>query len=235
MSRYWHFYLSLFAVSIVLGLLLSTQAKATMEIRKQVNNSTQRYQSMIAVLNQAKLKQTQLTGRVTKLRQELERNKSGVVVTGRSAEVSKEITQIQMLTGEVPLRGPGLYVTMDDRKTTATQVFSGDIKDIINILRYAGAEAIAVNGQRVVANTSVHEAGRNLLVNKLPINRTQGIPFEISAIGDPENMENMLKVTYGLIADLEGAGVIIKISKVDLVEIPAYKGGLVFKYGRKAS
>lgn len=235
MSRYWHFYLSLFAVSIVLGLLLSTQAKATMEIRKQVNNSTQRYQSMIAVLDQAKLEQTQLTGRVTKLRQELERNKSGVVVTGRSAEVSKEITHTQMLTGEVPLQGPGLYVTMDDRQTTATQVFSGDIKDIINILRYAGAEAIAVNGQRVVANTSVHEAGRNLLVNKVPINRTQGIPFEISAIGDPDNMENMLKVTYGLIADLEGAGVIIKISQVDRVEIPAYKGGLVFKYGRKAS
>jgi uncharacterized protein YlxW (UPF0749 family) len=235
LSRYWHFYLSLFAVSIVLGILLSTQAKATVEIRKQVNNSTQRYQSMIAVLDQAKLKQNQLTGRVTKLRQELERNKSGVVVTGRSAEVSKEITQIKMLTGEVPLRGPGLYVTMDDRQTTATQVFSGDIKDIINILRYAGAEAIAVNGQRVVANTSVHEAGRNLLVNKVPINRIQGIPFEISAIGDPDNMENMLKVTYGLIADLEGAGVIIKISKVDRVEMPAYKGGMVFKYGRKAS
>ncbi len=232
LSRYWRFYISLSVVSIVLGILLATQFRTTMEIQKQVGNSSRRYQSLINVLDQARKKQAELTAQVAKLRQELEQNKSGVPETGRAAEVSKEINQIKMLTGELPVQGPGLYIAIDDREATATQVFSGDIKDIINILRYSGAEAIAVNGQRVVSNTAVHEAGRNLLVNKVPINRTQGIPYEILAIGDRDNMESLLKVTYGLLADLQGAGVKINLSKVDRVEIPAYKGGMVFKYGK---
>lgn len=235
LPRYWRFYISISVVSIVLGILLATQMRTTIEVRKQVNNSSRRYQSLINVLEQARKKQGDLTREVARLRQELEQNKAGVPETGRAAEVLKQINQVKMLTGELPVQGPGLYIAIDDREATTTKVFSGDIKDIINILRYSGAEAVAVNGQRVVVNTAVHEAGRNLLVNKVPINRTQGIPYEILAVGDQENMESFLKVTYGLLADLQGAGIRIDISRVDRVEIPAYKGGMVFRYGKMSS
>lgn len=203
-----------------------------MEMQKQLQNSGQRYASLIRVLNHAKDKQTAIAAEVAGLRKQLEQNKAGVPTTGKAGELSREINTLKILTGELAVQGPGLSVTLDDRQATATKIFSGDIKDIINILRYSGAEAISINGQRVVNNTAVHEAGRNLLVNRAPINRQQGIPYEILAIGDQDNMESYLKVTYGLFTDLQAAGVKIDISRADRVEIPAYKGGMVFKYGR---
>ncbi len=229
--RNWQVRLPLGIAGLVLGLLLATQMRATVEIQKQTKNSSRRYQSLIKVVDQARNKQNQMSTRVENLRKQLEAYKKGVVETAKVAEINNQINQVKIVTGELPVEGPGLYITLDDRETTATQVFSGDVKDIINILRYSGAEAIAVNGQRIVANTAVHEAGRNLLINKVPINRSEGIPYEVLAVGDPDNMESFLRVTYGLLADLQGAGVKIKITKVERVVTPAYRGGSLAKLG----
>lgn len=231
MGRSKGFYISLTLVTVFLGILLATQFRITQQLTRNMSNSSERFKSILNVLDQAKKKETKVTNQVSQLRSQLERTKIGKAIDGRDAALTKEINEVKMMTGELAVSGSGLIITLDDREATATQIFSGDIKDILNILRYAGAEAISINGQRVVINTAVHEAGRNLLVNKVPINRREGIPYEFAAIGDGDKLESFLKSTYGLLNDLEASGVKVAIRKLDNVEIPSFKGGMEFAFG----
>lgn len=231
MGRSKGFYISITLVTVFLGILLATQFRTTQQLTRNMSNSSERFKSILRVLDQARQKETKVTAQVTQLRSQLESTKIGRAIDEKDATLTRKINSVKMMTGELAVSGPGLIITLDDREATATQVFSGDIKDIINILRYAGAEAISINGQRVVSNTAVHEAGRNLLVNKVPINRREGIPYEFTAIGDRDKLESYLKSTYGLLNDLEASGVKVVIRKLGYVEIPSFKGSMEFVLG----
>jgi len=62
-----------------------------------------------------------------------------------------------------------------------------DLQDIVSLLWASGAEAVAVNGQRVVPSTSFHYAGVNILINNA--NRLTG-PYTVTALGDPSTLAN---------------------------------------------
>lgn len=65
-----------------------------------------------------------------------------------------------------------------------------DILHIVNILNNAGAEAIAINGQRVVSNTGISCIGVVIKVNEEKI----GSPYIISAIGNQDNLESAINM-----------------------------------------
>lgn len=106
---------------------------------------------------------------------------------------------ISVASGLVPVGGPGLRVTLDDAPDSRTsadgdprtgindegRVRSKDLQLITNGLWSAGAEAIAVNGQRLTSRTAIRFAGEAILVNFRPLTR----PYTIEAIGDPEQMQ----------------------------------------------
>nr|WP_246297180.1 DUF881 domain-containing protein [Janibacter cremeus] len=106
---------------------------------------------------------------------------------------------IAVASGLVPVAGPGLRVTLDDAPGTGTsadgdprtgandegRVRSKDLQLITNGLWGAGAEAIAINGQRLTSRTAIRFAGEAILVNFRPLTR----PYTIEAIGDPQQMQ----------------------------------------------
>jgi len=76
-----------------------------------------------------------------------------------------------------------------------------ELQDLVNELRDATAEAVAVNGMRVVARSAIverEEDGR-ILVDGQPLNR----PYRLQAIGDPDTLAPALERKGGLIALLE--------------------------------
>lgn len=91
----------------------------------------------------------------------------------------------------VPLGGPGVVLALDDSAPlpsrpgagpgTVNRVTDGDVQLAVNGLWAAGAEAIAVNGQRVSATTAIRTAGSAVLVDFRPLSP----PYEITALGDP--------------------------------------------------
>lgn len=103
-------------------------------------------------------------------------------------------------TGALPARGPGLVLTLDDApskgdtsadgnpRTSVTPnggtVIARDVQITVNALWQAGAEAIAVNGQRLSSRSAIRFAGDAILVNFRPLTR----PYTITAIGDPQTM-----------------------------------------------
>jgi uncharacterized protein YlxW (UPF0749 family) len=116
------------------------------------------------------------------------------------AELAAQAQTLGLSAGQVPASGPGLRVTLDDAPTTEEAVgtdpradadfdvgvlFVSDLQIVVNGLWAAGAESIAVNGQRLTALSAIRSAGRAILVDFRALRR----PYVISAIGDPSEMQ----------------------------------------------
>jgi uncharacterized protein YlxW (UPF0749 family) len=136
----------------------------------------------------------------------------------------------KVFAGTVGVHGPGIVVLLKDSPKRNTSVMAQenlgdyiihdrDVREVVNELCAAGAEAIAVNGQRLVADSSIRCVGPVVRVNSTPI----AAPFFIKAIGDPETLENALKMPGGPADGLFLLGMIEVAKQPDLV-LPAFKG-----------
>lgn len=106
-------------------------------------------------------------------------------------ELVGELNRVRVLNGAVEVSGPGVEVLVDG------PLYAVDLQDLVNELRNAGAEAIAVNGQRLVVS-SVFRAGEadTLIVDGTPIRR----PYQLEAIGDPGTIETAFLRQGGLVS-----------------------------------
>lgn len=150
-----------------------------------------------------------------------------------STHLSSTLVNYNNLLGYSELKGPGIIITLDDGEglfnngmVTDYIVHDGDILQVVNALKNAGAEAISVNGQRIISNTSITCIGNVVKIN----NEKVGTPFVISAIGPTSLLYGSLTIPGGYISLLEGAGVKVSIDQVekDTIIIPKYEG--VYKY-----
>lgn len=112
---------------------------------------------------------TRLEGRQTELRQ------SGGTASGA---LKAELQQLQIVEGLAPARGPGVVVSVD------ATLHALDLQDALNNLRISGAEAISVNGHRVVAGTPIVDSGAKVLID----GQAQQRPWTIVAVGDPSQL-----------------------------------------------
>ncbi len=136
---------------------------------------------------------------------------------------------IRALAGLTPVTGPGLVVTLQDSpkppKEARPDVISSclvhdrDVRDVVNELWAAGAKAISVNGQRMVATSSIRCVGPVLLVNTTQI----GTPVVIKAVGEPEAMKDGLTAGGGVAEGLGALGM-ITITRASRVQVRAYQG-----------
>ena len=93
-------------------------------------------------------------------------------------------------------------------------------------MRNAGAEAIEINGQRVINSSAITCEGNIIKINGERI----GSPFEIKAIGSPEALANLSRPD-GILSNLKNRGINVSDpKKSNSITIPKYSGVLNFKY-----
>ena len=92
----------------------------------------------------------------------------------------------------------------------------------------AGAEAIAINGQRLTALSEIRCAGPTLSVN----NTRSSVPFEIYAIGDKKTLQNAITMRGGVADTLGVWGIKVEVETLDEVYIPPYKGEVPHVYAK---
>jgi uncharacterized protein YlxW (UPF0749 family) len=134
----------------------------------------------------------------------------------------------------VAVSGPGLLVSMDNAPPAADSdpvggsaevaqagiVQDGDLQLVVNGLWASGAEAISINGQRIGATTAIRQAGQAILVDLRPV----APPYQISAIGDPDDLSNAFLKTpeaqsvAGLSKDY---GLVFTFARKDELDLPA--------------
>jgi uncharacterized protein YlxW (UPF0749 family) len=216
-------------VSIALGFLISLQINTQKNVTAAEQISQQRVAAIKTVLNNSVAQNAKLQEEHRVLSDQLDQvRKQG----GTDSKVLEELSKIRMMDGTEPVQGPGLVITIDDRKQGQQGSFPvtmDDLTYLINTLKFAGAEAISLNGQRIVSSTAIVLSGSStILVNQVPINRTEGVPYEIMAIGNQDTLDDYSKLAAN---SLRQGGIIVTINR-KIVQIPSFKGSYTFNYAK---
>ncbi|MEU0006092.1 DUF881 domain-containing protein [Streptomyces sp. NPDC006314] len=161
-----------------------------------------------------------------KQRQELQ-SSSDQAAEARKQTAEKE-RQLGILAGTVAARGPGITMTIEDMKGT---VKADMLLDAIQELRAAGAEAIQVNGVRVVANTYFTDSGKSVSVDGNKINA----PYRFQVIGKPQDLEPALNIPGGVVQTLEKEQATVTVERSDKIVVDALRQAKRPDYSRSSS
>lgn len=133
--------------------------------------------------------------------------------------------------GYTDVKGPGIILTISDGKNAANdkeQVITyNDLIMAINELKYAGAEAISLNDERVVNNSFVANISEYMVMND---NRISG-PYTIKVIGDSKNLESVINIKGGIKDYLESYNKQISYTVENEVYINKYNGNVEINFG----
>lgn len=227
-------YFTIALVSIILGLMLAVQYKVTEG--NPNDSSTRRMQELVVELKQTKEERDNLKSEVDELRLSLDK---AIVGQSQSNEaLLTELDKARQAAGLEAVKGPGVIVTLNDSTRTLQPgedpnlylIHDEDILKVVNELKAAGAEAIAVNEQRILATSEIRCAGPTIQVNGNRI----APPFTITGIGDPVYLENSLRIKGGVLENLNFWGIQIKVEQANELTIPGYHGTIRFKYASTA-
>ncbi|MFH8444676.1 DUF881 domain-containing protein [Streptomyces sp. NPDC018026] len=161
-----------------------------------------------------------------KQRDELE-NSSDQAEEARKQTLEKE-RQLGILAGTVAAQGPGITVTIEDTKGT---VEADMLLDAIQELRAAGAEAIQVNGVRVVAGTYFADADNSVSVDGNKINA----PYRFQVIGKPQDLEPALNIPGGVVQTLEKEQATVTVERSSKIVVDALRAAERPDYARSSS
>ena len=152
--------------------------------------------------------------------------------------VTQDLEKYKMSSGVVDVVGPGIIVTVDDPIPIegnpgdgySTIMLRYDLLlSLVNKLKDAGAEAISINGQRIIATTEISLAGENVNINAIPT----APPYSIKAIGNPDTLESTLTIRYGIVETMRNNyGLQVSLSKQKELTIPRYSGVIKFRYAK---
>ena len=178
-----------------------------------------------------------LKSKIVGLRTEISEAQEKAEATIQSANL-ETLKGLKEEIGLTSLRGPGVEIVIDDgifvnrdNPDTVSQslVHASDLRDVVNVLRAARAEAIAINGQRVIATSSISSVGNTILVNNFHLLP----PFTVSALGDPEIIMQRLNDPMAL-PDLakrtKDLNIQFTAQSQEGVLIPEYSGNLSSLY-----
>jgi uncharacterized protein YlxW (UPF0749 family) len=168
-----------------LGFGIVTAAQSATATKKAEQPAKER---LISLIQQRRSQIGDLDKAVGKLRSQLRDEQRRVSHANRSVRDNTHMqSTLAAQAGTSAVKGAGLRVKVSDADTIpddATQAEAYRISDIdlqllVNALWSAGAEAVAVNGNRVVATTSIRQAGETIVVNFRPLSP----PYRLDAIG----------------------------------------------------
>ena len=179
--RYGKWTLPAFLAAIALGVLIAVQFQIQQKVNAAKVINDQKVAAVQQLVDKAAQQKQLLLNQQKELQKKVDayRDQPG----GVSPDVKAQIATIGILSGETPVEGPGIEIDIDDRKVSYP--LTDHLLQIVNILKYAGAEAIDVNGQRIGARSYISSSGpTSPLVNGVPISRVDGTHWEIEAIGN---------------------------------------------------
>lgn len=137
---------------------------------------------------------------------------------------------VALAVGLEPVAGPGLTVTLDDAPASSTStnpddlvVHQQDLQAVVNAMWAGGAEAVSVQGERVIATTAIRCVGNVLLLG----GRTYSPPYRVEAIGDVGDLTDALEADATIDRYLDYVAAYKlgwKVEESDSLELTAYTG-----------
>ena len=224
-------------VCVILGILLSLQYKSVREnsVVDDLNNT--RVQTMQALLDDAREDIDRLEEQNGLLQQELQTYREAAAEENGDQDgvLLEELQEVRQWAGMTDVTGPGIEVVLEDSTAANTGgdeanylIHDSDILSVVNELRDAGAEALSLNGHRLLATSEIRCSGSVVTVN----GRRTGAPFVIDAIGDKDTMFNALMMRNGVVDILEQWSIGVTVTPVDDLLIRGYDGSVQHHYAK---
>lgn len=188
-------------------------------------------------LYQQQAKQQSLLKTLADLQNQLEKYQA---TSGNKEDMARaliqEVQEARRQAGLEPVSGPGIILTIRDMGLPPADgqdrhVYDWMLQMIVNLLYGNGAEAVAVNGQRLITTSFIREVNGIMQVDTHPVS----MPYVIAAVGDVDRMKAALTVNP-VVQDYRQIGkeIIIEERKDGRwVEIPAFHDPVEFRFAKK--
>jgi uncharacterized protein YlxW (UPF0749 family) len=226
---------------ILLGIALGALVAANLQTKPKPAVTREEYprQVMTDTIARLEAEQADLKRTITDLRRMItERQEQAAAAKTTLAGISKAIEAHRHAAGTTALKGQGIRLTLDD--SAIKSIPAGDdpsfyivheyqLRDVVNALWAAGAEAIAINGERLVTTSSIYCVGSTILVN----NTRLSAPYELTVIGNPQALEEAMNnpnILKSLKTRVKVYGLQFKLVKHREVAVPAFNGSMVTRY-----
>ena len=214
MNRKWQ--LSLTITFLLLGILISTQLQTQNRLASSLSQQTTT--DLTIIVKNLTEKRQSLSLAIEEMENNIATYKASYVDnTDLIHSLNADISRSEMVIGAVPVQGPGISVVV----TKNNAMLYRDLLDIVNELWAAGAEAIAINDQRVSFNSSIYYAEITHETYLTLDGELLRYPLTINAIGDPDTLDKGLSLPGGIMDVVATLGVHPSITHMDELHLPA--------------
>jgi uncharacterized protein YlxW (UPF0749 family) len=233
----WHVAFALLLATA--GFLSVTQIRNALLIRQQLNVPPDRLQELAFLLQQQERNRAGLEEQIFTLRDQLGDYERGVAQNiDKLEELRTNLERLRILAGLAAMTGPGVVVELDDSPQplrpgddpNTVILHYTDLQVVVNELWASGAEAIAINDERIVSTTGINCVGTTILCNT----KRMAPPYRVTAIGDAERMQAAVERSDASLATLRGFGFPVKVVRSLRLAVPAYRGSFRFSHATPA-
>lgn len=210
-----HTNIAIMVVCIVLGFILAWQYKSIDYNVKAASLQNKSIENLKDDLIRAKKENEDLAKRSEELENRNREFENARGTISKTTELlNQELERARTIAGLTDVKGKGLIITISS--TELSHVEDANILELLNELRASDAQAIAINGERIIATSEVRDAGRYIMIN----GRQMIEPFEIKVIAEPEKVERALKMIGGILEKLEYYQIKVDVKTSDNIVIP---------------
>ena len=212
-------------VLAILGFLVVVQARSQAQDQGLSQLSVQDLTELVANVT---TRNNQLREEVATLAQQQQQVQSAAQRGDTStSQIRTDLEHVLAWSGVLGVTGQGVQVTVNGALPASA------VGQLVNELRNAGAEAIALNGVRVVPGVVVSGDPGSLTISGKPLIGTTGT-LVLVAVGQPETLAGSLSRAGGLVAQLAAQypSVSVRVDPQDLLQVPATDRSLTPVLGR---
>jgi uncharacterized protein YlxW (UPF0749 family) len=219
---------------LVLGFLIAAQIAAA---GPRIRYSTEERAPLIETALGLQGQQAALKAQILDLRERigaLEAQGPGAADSLR--RLYADLESARYAAGLIAVSGKGLAFRLEDGNQAGgldALATARDVRTLVEELWLAGADGIAVNGERVVGSTAILDIGGSILVNSAYL----AGPYVISAIG-PAGLYDRLQASVAFVQFVRGrvepSGLRLSVAQLDKVDLPAFAGTVNLRYARPA-
>ena len=225
------------AALLGLGFLIAAQLAAE---GPRVRYTTQERSPLIETATQLQTRQDDLKKRILQLREQIQTTEhAGEGSAQMVRELNDQLQEARIAAGLIPLTGTGIVLQLEDSGEPVAPgadaadylVGARDLRSVVEELWAAGAEAIAVNGERITPTSAIIDVGPSVLVNAAYL----AGPYQVTAMGG-DDLYDRLSASPGFVDLLrtraQGFGIQVSIAEPEAVDIPAFAGTVTLRYAR---
>ncbi len=219
-------------LTMAICIQINTIDAATKNVGTTLRDNSGLRDELLSIQGKYESMQNELENKTKKLEQirQLAANNSD-----EDSKNEEEIKNNQKLLGLTAISGQGIIIKLDENRDVKSNevininaylVHEEDLLYIVNELFNAGADAVSINDQRVVATTPILCDGNIIRIN----GKMVGVPLTIKAIGYPERMDFALTRPGGYLDIMANDGIKVTVEKSENIDMPKYDGVYSYDY-----